>query len=115
MTQPPSLQLPLREALEQPDILIADFAKFANPQTMHLGMRALDAFSATHGRLPNPWDDTEASAVVKIAKDINERSKTKLDEIDEALLKKLSYTSQGNIFLSLLTQTNHLVQLCAHY
>ena len=82
---------------------------------MHLGMRALDAFSATHGRLPNPWDDTDASAVVKIAKDINERSKTKLDEIDEALLKKLSYTSQGNIFLSLLTQTNHLVQLCAHY
>jgi len=89
--------LPLRQAIEEPEILVADWAKFSNPQTLHVGMQALDSFSATHSRLPNPWDAADASSIVQLAKEINEKSKNKQEALDEGLLRRLAYTSQGSI------------------
>ena len=43
-------QLPLAEAIEKPDILIADWAKMDNPTQLHLGMQALDAFEEKNKR-----------------------------------------------------------------
>ena len=38
---------------------------------LHLGFRALDAYVAAHGRLPNPVDPQAAEAVVVLAQQIN--------------------------------------------
>ncbi len=43
-------QLPLEQSIENPDILVTDWAKMDNPLQLHLGMQALDFFKEQNGR-----------------------------------------------------------------
>lgn len=50
-------QLTLEEAIEKPELTIADWAKMDNPAQLHLGMQALDAFAEKNNRyIPRPLD-----------------------------------------------------------
>ncbi|KAH7167675.1 hypothetical protein DER46DRAFT_603561 [Fusarium sp. MPI-SDFR-AT-0072] len=83
-------------ALKEPEFLISDFAKFDRPQQLHLGFQALHAFQLTHKRLPNPMDDDDAIVVLGAAKKFAEQEGLDI-QLDEKLLKELSYQAQGDL------------------
>ncbi|PCD17915.1 ubiquitin-activating enzyme E1 1 [Fusarium graminearum] len=83
-------------SLKEPEFLISDFAKFDRPQQLHLGFQALHAFQLTHKRLPNPMDDDDAIVVLGAAKTFAEQEGLEI-ELDEKLLKELSYQAQGDL------------------
>ncbi|KAI8322085.1 ubiquitin activating enzyme [Martensiomyces pterosporus] len=87
----------LKDALESPEYLISDYAKFETPAQLHVGFQALHAFSAANdGRKPRPGNDEDAAEVVRLANEINDRWSQKT-ELNEELLKKLSYQAQGDL------------------
>ncbi|KAF5657938.1 ubiquitin-activating enzyme e1 [Fusarium heterosporum] len=83
-------------ALQEPEFLISDFAKFDRPQQLHLGFQALHAFQLNSKRLPNPMDDVDATVVLEAAKKFAEIQGLEI-ELDEKLLKELSYQAQGDL------------------
>ncbi|KAM0195284.1 hypothetical protein ACHAPA_000848 [Fusarium lateritium] len=83
-------------ALKEPEFLISDFAKFDRPQQLHLGFQALHAFQLTNKRLPKPMDDDDAIVVLGAAKKFAEQEGLEI-ELDEKLLKELSYQAQGDL------------------
>lgn len=86
----------LNASLTAPEFLIADYAKFDRPQQLHIGFQALHAYVVTHGRLPRPQNDEDAAVVVGTAKAFVEQLKLDV-EIDEKLLKELSFQAQGDL------------------
>ncbi|KAI5463703.1 ubiquitin-activating enzyme E1 1 [Mariannaea sp. PMI_226] len=83
-------------ALREPEFLISDFAKFDRPQQLHLGFQALHAFQLSKKRLPNPMDDEDATIVLGAAKKFAEEEGLEI-QIDEKLLKELSYQALGDL------------------
>lgn len=84
------------ESLKNPEIVMSDFAKFDRPQQLHLGFQALQAFQIAKNRLPNPMDDADADIVLGAAKKFAEEEKLEI-EVDEKLLRELSYQALGDI------------------
>ncbi|KAJ2338945.1 E1 ubiquitin-activating protein, partial [Coemansia sp. RSA 2671] len=86
-----------RDALQAPEFLFSDFAKFDRPAQLHVGFQALHAFSAAHdGKLPRPGNDEDAAEVLRLANEINDKCEQKA-ELDAELLKKLSYQATGDL------------------
>ncbi|KAH7134240.1 hypothetical protein EDB81DRAFT_94304 [Dactylonectria macrodidyma] len=83
-------------ALKEPEFLISDFAKFDRPQQLHLGFQALHAFQIAKKRLPNPMDEEDAIIVLGAAKKFAEDEGMEI-ELDEKLLKELSYQATGDL------------------
>ncbi|EGX89325.1 ubiquitin-activating enzyme E1 1 [Cordyceps militaris CM01] len=84
------------DSVKEPEFLISDYAKFLRPEQLHLGFQALHAFQIAKGRLPNPMDDDDAAVVIGAAKRFAEEEKLEL-EVDEKLLKELSYQALGDL------------------
>ncbi|KAI7827274.1 hypothetical protein BX661DRAFT_182968 [Kickxella alabastrina] len=88
---------PFAQALENPEFLISDFAKFDRPAQLHVGFQALHAFSSAHdGKYPRPGNNEDAAEVLRLANEINDKWSQKT-ELDAELLKKLSYQAAGDI------------------
>ena len=88
---------PLSEQLKNPKFLISDFAKFDRPQQLHLGFQALHEFaSRNNGELPRPYSDKDASEVFDYARALAGDGDDKV-ELDEKLLRELSYQAQGDL------------------
>ncbi|CAB3372660.1 Hypothetical predicted protein [Cloeon dipterum] len=82
--------LPLAEALQQPEFIMTDFAKFERPPVLHAAFTALHQFVKANGRLPHPWNEADASGLLSLAEgDFN--------EVDAKLIKTLSYTAAGQL------------------
>lgn len=58
----------LKEALEKPEFLITDFAKFDYPPQLHHAFTTLHSFIERHGRVPKPWNSADAGEFLAIAK-----------------------------------------------
>ncbi|KAJ2783062.1 E1 ubiquitin-activating protein [Coemansia interrupta] len=85
------------QALENPEFLISDFAKFDRPAQLHVGFQALHVFSSTHeGKLPRPGNEEDAAEVLRLANEINNKWSQKC-ELDAELLKKLSFQATGDL------------------
>lgn len=87
---------PFREQLQKPEILMSDFAKFDRPQQLHIGFQALHAFKDKHGHLPRPHNDTDATQVLDLTKGLAGEGEDKV-EVDEKLIRELSYQAQGDL------------------
>jgi ubiquitin-activating enzyme E1 len=86
---------PYSEQLKEPTHVISDFAKFDRPDQLHLGFQALHSFAEKHnGELPRPHNDEDAAEVLRITKDL---AQGKDIELDEKLIKELSYQARGDI------------------
>lgn len=83
-------------SLQNPEFVMSDFAKFDRPQQLHLGFQALQAFQVSKGRLPQPMDDNDATIVIEAAKTFAQQEKLEVD-IDEKLLRELSYQAMGDL------------------
>jgi ubiquitin-activating enzyme E1 len=88
---------PLSQQLKKPEHLISDFAKFDRPQQLHAGIQALHAFAEAHnGELPRPHNDEDAAEVLKLAQGYAGEGDDKI-ELDEKLIKELSYQARGDL------------------
>ena len=88
---------PLSEQLKTPELLMSDFAKFDRPQQLHLGFQALHEFASRNsGRLPRPCSDKDASEVLKYAQALAGDGDDRV-ELDEKLLRELSYQARGDL------------------
>lgn len=87
---------PMSAALKTPEFLISDYAKFDRPQQLHIGFQALYAFAEQHGHLPRPQNKEDAAIVFGSAKAFAEQEKLDV-ELDEKLLRELSYQAQGDL------------------
>ena len=87
----------LSEQIKKPELLMSDFAKFDRPQQLHVGFLALHAFVADHkGELPRPHNEEDAVEVFSIAKKLAGQGEDKV-ELDQKLLKELSYQARGDL------------------
>ena len=85
------------EQLKKPELLMSDFAKFDRPQQLHVGFQALHEFANKHdGKLPRPHSDDDAAEVLKIAQTLASEGDEKV-ELDEKLLRELSYQARGDL------------------
>ncbi|KNE64348.1 ubiquitin-activating enzyme E1 [Allomyces macrogynus ATCC 38327] len=60
----------LDEAVKKPEFLVADYAKFDAPPSLHAGFVAIAQFIEKHGRAPRPRNAEDAGAVVALAHDV---------------------------------------------
>jgi len=86
----------LVDSLKEPEMFISDFAKFDRPGQLHVGFQALDSFVEKNGRYPIPRNENDANDVLVIAKEINSNSPNPV-ELDDNLIKELSYQSRGDL------------------
>ena len=88
---------PLAEQLKKPELLISDFAKFDRPAQLHVGFQALHEFANHHkGELPRAHNEADASEVFKYAQGLAGEGEDKI-ELDEKLLRELSYQARGDL------------------
>lgn len=83
-------------AVKEPEFLISDYAKFDRPQQLHIGFQAIHAFAEKHHRLPRPQNDADATIVIGAAKGFIGVEKLEV-ELDEKLIRELSYQAQGDL------------------
>jgi ubiquitin-activating enzyme E1 len=86
----------ISESLKTPEFLISDYAKFDRPQQLHVGFQAIHGFVAAKGYLPRPQHAEDAIIIVESAKAFIVQENLEI-EIDEQLLRELSYQAQGDL------------------
>ncbi|KAI9036382.1 E1 ubiquitin-activating protein ubaA [Aspergillus affinis] len=87
----------LEEQLKKPEFVISDFAKFDRPQQLHIGIQALHKFAEAHdGQLPRPHNESDAEEVLKLTNDLASSQEEKV-ELDEKIIKELSYQARGDL------------------
>lgn len=88
---------PLRDQIAKPEMLISDYAKFDRPGQLHIGFQALHSFAESRsGILPRARNVEDAEQVWQIAKSIAAES-TDSSDLDEKLIKELSYQARGDL------------------
>ncbi len=90
----------LAQSLQDPDMLITDWAKMERPAQMHIGYMALHEFAKRNGgRLPAPRNAEDANTVVAIATEINGTlaGSAKVEQIDGKLITKMAYQATGEL------------------
>ena len=88
---------PLSAQLKMPELLMSDYAKFDRPQQLHLGFQALHEFASRNsGNMPRPYSDKDASEVIKYTQALAGNRNDGV-ELDEKLLRELSYQARGDL------------------
>ena len=88
---------PFSAQLNQPELMVADFAKFDRPAMLHVGFQALHAFAEQHqGAMPRAHNDEDAAEVLKLAQGIAKAGKDEI-ELDEKVILELSYQARGDL------------------
>ncbi|EON61135.1 ubiquitin-activating enzyme E1 1 [Coniosporium apollinis CBS 100218] len=88
---------PLSKQLKKPELLMSDFAKFDRPQQLHAGFQALQSFAEQHnGEFPRAHNDEDAAEVLSLAQGFAGEGEDKI-ELDEKLIKELSYQARGDV------------------
>ncbi|KAF7664666.1 hypothetical protein LDENG_00169960 [Lucifuga dentata] len=87
---------PLGEALLDYQLLTwTDFGKISKHQTLHLAFQALHSFVKTEKRLPHPRSQSDADVLLATVRELN--TAAQLEQLDEAVVRKLSYTARGDL------------------
>ncbi|XP_062579323.1 ubiquitin-like modifier-activating enzyme 1 isoform X1 [Saccostrea cucullata] len=87
----------IKAALDAPEFLMTDFAKFDRPGQLHIGFQALYEFQKQKGQLPRSRCKPDADEFLAIAKALNDKSMAKVDELDEDVMREMAYTCRGDL------------------
>ncbi|KAK7490564.1 hypothetical protein BaRGS_00018167 [Batillaria attramentaria] len=87
---------PIKAAMEAPEILPSDFAKFERPAQLHIAFQALSEFAKRHSYLPKPRCQADAEEFLKIVTEVNSGTAAKVDEVDADLMREFAYSAQGD-------------------
>nr|XP_034305007.1 ubiquitin-like modifier-activating enzyme 1 isoform X3 [Crassostrea gigas] len=88
----------IKAAMDAPEFLMTDFAKFDRPGQLHIGFQALYEFQKQKGQLPRSRCKADADEFLKVVKALNEKSPAKADELDENVMREMAYTCRGDLF-----------------
>uniref|UniRef100_A0A8C5G7C3 Ubiquitin-activating enzyme E1 n=1 Tax=Gouania willdenowi TaxID=441366 RepID=A0A8C5G7C3_GOUWI len=89
-------QKPLREALQDHSLLVMnDWGKERRHKTLHLAFQALHGFVKTQQRLPQCWCQSDADSLLAAVRELNKVAQ--LEQLDEAVVRSLSYTARGDL------------------
>ncbi|KAM9859899.1 ubiquitin-like modifier-activating enzyme 1 [Aulostomus maculatus] len=108
---------PFSEALLDHQLLImTDSGKMLRHKTLHLAFQALHRFVKEEQRLPGLRSQSDADALLAIVRELN--TVAQLEHLDEAAVKSLSYTAQGdlaplNAFIGGLAALE-VIKVCSH-
>jgi ubiquitin-activating enzyme E1 len=81
---------PFNQALAEPEFILTDLGKFERPAILHAAFSALHEFVKTNNRMPKPWNEADANALVSLAEgDFNEAC--------VKVIKTFSYTAAGQL------------------
>uniref|UniRef100_A0A3Q1JLF7 E1 ubiquitin-activating enzyme n=1 Tax=Anabas testudineus TaxID=64144 RepID=A0A3Q1JLF7_ANATE len=87
---------PLSDALLDLELLkMNDYGKVSRHHTLHLAFQALHNFVKKEQRLPRPWSESDADALLDTVRELN--AVAQLEQLDEAAVRNLSYTAQGDL------------------
>uniref|UniRef100_A0A8C5G6Z0 E1 ubiquitin-activating enzyme n=1 Tax=Gouania willdenowi TaxID=441366 RepID=A0A8C5G6Z0_GOUWI len=87
---------PLREALQDHSLLVMnDWGKERRHKTLHLAFQALHGFVKTQQRLPQCWCQSDADSLLAAVRELNKVAQ--LEQLDEAVVRSLSYTARGDL------------------
>ncbi|KAJ3309733.1 hypothetical protein HDV04_005778 [Boothiomyces sp. JEL0838] len=86
----------LAESFPDPEVIIADFAKFDRPSQLHVAFQAIGVFRKKHSRLPAPRNESDANDFLAIVKDLGAKLASPPD-FDEKLIKEFSYQAKGDL------------------
>uniref|UniRef100_A0A8W8LSW1 E1 ubiquitin-activating enzyme n=2 Tax=Magallana gigas TaxID=29159 RepID=A0A8W8LSW1_MAGGI len=89
----------IKAAMDAPEFLMTDFAKFDRPGQLHIGFQALYEFQKQKGQLPRSRCKADADEFLKVVKALNEKSPAKADELDENVMREMAYTCRGDLCL----------------
>ncbi|XP_066961014.1 ubiquitin-like modifier-activating enzyme 1 isoform X2 [Macrobrachium rosenbergii] len=87
----------MEEAMQAPDFIMTDFAKFDRPAILHIAFQALHEFEKQNGSLPKPWCDDDANMFLNVFSDLNNASEAKVEEFDENLVKQFAKIAAGGL------------------
>ncbi|XP_077585017.1 ubiquitin-like modifier-activating enzyme 1 isoform X2 [Stigmatopora nigra] len=89
----------ISSSMAEPEFVMTDFGKFERPGQLHIGFQAIHAFQKKHSRLPSPWNKADGEDMLSLAKELNsaQSGSAKVEQLDEALIKKLCYVSAGDL------------------
>ncbi|XP_077369679.1 ubiquitin-like modifier-activating enzyme 1 isoform X1 [Festucalex cinctus] len=89
----------ISSSMAEPEFKLTDFGKFERPGQLHVGFQAIHAFQKKNNRLPAPWNRADGEEMVTLAKELNaaQSQSAKVEQLDEALIKKLCYVSAGDL------------------
>ena len=85
----------LSEQLANPTCVDFDFAKFGRPQQIHVAMIALSEYEKRNHSLPRSYNKADSDVLLEIAKEVAPESLK--DQVDEKVVRMLSYTCRGNL------------------
>uniref|UniRef100_A0A069DXS0 E1 ubiquitin-activating enzyme n=1 Tax=Panstrongylus megistus TaxID=65343 RepID=A0A069DXS0_9HEMI len=84
------------ESLEDPKVMITNFAKFDQPKQLHIAFAALDSYMKDKGKLPRPWNNEDAETFKSYCeKSVNNFKDA--PELDATLIGKFAKTCRGNL------------------
>ncbi|KAI4823490.1 hypothetical protein KUCAC02_012073 [Chaenocephalus aceratus] len=89
----------ISSSMAEPEFVLTDFAKFDRPGQLHVGFQAIHAFQKKHNHLPAPWNKADGEEFLTLAKEVNaaQTGLAKVEQLDEALIKKLSFVAAGDL------------------
>jgi len=87
----------IKSSLEAPEFVITDFGKFDRPGQLHIAYQALHLYQEKNNSLPRPRNKADADAFVALAREVNERSPAKQEELNEDLLRNFAYNAMGDL------------------
>lgn len=87
---------PLKEALQNPEFIVTDFAKFDHPHQLHIAFTALHKYVEQKGSLPKPWSNEDAEEFVTIAKSVAVDGSND-NELNTGLLETFAKVSAGQL------------------
>jgi len=90
---------PITESMNEPELLITDFAKMDRPAQLHIAFQALHHYFANHCALPKPYCKADGDAFIALAKQLNDSwvSTSKSESLNEDLIRQFAYCAAGNI------------------
>lgn len=87
---------PISQAIKAPEVLISDFTKMDDNNTIHVAFNAYYEFVKRHSHVPRPWDAEDATKFVQIAQSLNE-SVYHFETLSENALRLFSSTCAGQL------------------
>ena len=85
-----------KDAVADPEFIMSDFAKLDRPPQLHLAFQGVHMFKQKNNRFPKPWNEEDAEELLSTVKELNSKYPSPV-ELDENLIRKFSYISEGDI------------------
>lgn len=86
----------IEEAIKQPEVVISDFTKMEDSQSIHLAFQAAYEFKTRHQRFPNPWNQEDSDAFIRLVHEIND-AHYKFENLNDFVLRLFSSTLVGQL------------------